>query len=156
MGSSASGGGAAYLDLWNQYNRVNVVANVVDSGATYTYATASWREVRGGATDQINFVMGLAEDQVLSSYGTTATTSGTVGSTNIFSVGFNSTTAPLSPQFTLVAQVASSTLGLSGSTSYSVWPLPGWNYLAACEFGESPSNTLNPNENSTLLAELRM
>src|SRR5262249_8993443 len=62
FGQVGSGGVAANLALWNMYNRVQVVTNVTDSGAAYTYSGATMRQARASPGNQINFINGLQEE----------------------------------------------------------------------------------------------
>ncbi len=156
VGGVASGGSAATLNVWNEYNRVLVSANVTDSGATYTYATNTWRQARASSGNQISFVLGAAEDAITVAYGASAAGSGTLGSTNIASVGLNSTTAAAAFGFSLVAQTTNTSLSLSGAASYVMSPPAGSGFVAALEFGTSPSNTLDSSATNTLSALLRM
>lgn len=67
-GASASGGTAARFGVWNAYNRVVVATRVVDTGTTYTYTSATIRQARASAGNQITFVYGQAEDGVTATY----------------------------------------------------------------------------------------
>lgn len=62
--AAASGGALATLGLWNYYNRRLHYAWSRDNGASYTYATATTRQARASANNQVNFISGLAEDAI--------------------------------------------------------------------------------------------
>lgn len=82
LGSSAAGGGAAYLYLWNAYNRVSVATTVTDSNSSWNYALAPIRNSDGSANNRISFVSGMAEDSVSVSFmdaGTNANATAFVG-----------------------------------------------------------------------------
>lgn len=61
-GSAAVGGGAAWIGLWNAYNRVPVSGQVRDTTSSWTYATAAWRAANNSATMRVTAVAGLSED----------------------------------------------------------------------------------------------
>ena len=50
--------------LWNYYNRVIRYMEVIEATATWTYTTATWRQARATATNQLEFILGVAEDAV--------------------------------------------------------------------------------------------
>jgi hypothetical protein len=56
---------AGNLAVWNAYNRRRVVTKVSDTTATWSYTSATVRQARASANNQISFVSGLAEDGVL-------------------------------------------------------------------------------------------
>jgi hypothetical protein len=67
FGGSAAGGTAAFLGVWNVYNRVDVMPAVTDQN-TWTYSSATVRQADNSAGNRISFVSGLAEDGVAVSY----------------------------------------------------------------------------------------
>jgi hypothetical protein len=67
FGGSAAGGTAAFLGVWNAYNRVDVTPAVTDQN-TWTYSGATVRQADNSAGNRISFVSGLAEDGVAVSY----------------------------------------------------------------------------------------
>lgn len=91
-GGSASGGTAGILDVWNMNNRVIETAGSVDSGAQYTYSSATIRQARASAGNQIQFVTGLQEDTGIISLFGRILTNVTVTSTGSFGIGIDSTT----------------------------------------------------------------
>lgn len=50
--------------LWNYYHRAEKNLYKSDTTATWNYTTATWRQARADATNQIEFVCGVAEDMV--------------------------------------------------------------------------------------------
>ncbi|WP_038960186.1 hypothetical protein [Bradyrhizobium japonicum] len=68
LGGSGSGGVAGYLGVWNAYNRVTASAAAIDSGLAYTYSSATVRQARASAGNQVSAVFGLAEDATQISY----------------------------------------------------------------------------------------
>jgi hypothetical protein len=93
FGASASGGTAAFLGVWNAYNRVSTGTDVTDSGAGYTYTTATVRQARASAGNQVSFVQGLQEDSIWASYALRINTTATIGAAGNVGLGLNSTSA---------------------------------------------------------------
>lgn len=50
--------------VWNYYNRVNRQMKVVETTASWTYSTATIRQARATATNQLDFVLGVSEDAI--------------------------------------------------------------------------------------------
>lgn len=86
--------------LWNYYNRVKRFMQVVDSDDTWDYTTATWRQVGGVATNQLDFVVGVIEDPVEAMMTAIAKNS-SVGVQVSCGIGINGTTIP---SFTLNGQ----------------------------------------------------
>lgn len=115
FGASASGGTASVLNVWNTYNRVFTATTVTDSGAAYSYASATTRQARASAGNQISFVLGAQEDGVNFHYSTN-TDSGAAGAA-VTGVGFDSTTT-----FGVAPWVVQCATNLSfGGTTSGVW-----------------------------------
>jgi hypothetical protein len=55
---------AGDLAIWNTYNRRKVVTKVSDTTATWSYTSATVRQARASANNQISFVSGLAEEGI--------------------------------------------------------------------------------------------
>lgn len=128
LGTIATGGGAALLNVWNAYNRVNVATSVGDDADTWnTVGTAAWENFHASAANRISFVMGLAEDSVQADLNSlmTASASGNAA----LGIGLNSSTAfSGSPGF-----AAATTLTHQRSL-YSGTPPLGYNYLQAIQY----------------------
>lgn len=153
-GASASGGTAAFLGLWNAYNRVSIGTTVTDSGANYTYTTATTRQERASAGNQVSFVIGIQEDAVAFNYFSTTVTVAVGGVTQI-GVGFNVTNA-----FSVAAAVFSPGVNGAAVSQQSVgqWSAPiGFNTLSANERGDGTNaNIFNNNSNNYMSAQVRM
>ena len=50
--------------LWNYYNRVCRVMAVVEGTNSWEYTTATWRQANNSATNQLDFIVGVAEELV--------------------------------------------------------------------------------------------
>jgi hypothetical protein len=95
FGSAALGGGAAFLYVWNCYNRVFVTTTVRDSNASWTYAGAPYVMLNyttpngAGANNRVSFVSGLVEDVVGTSLHINMTA---VNAGGVIGIGFDTTT----------------------------------------------------------------
>lgn len=88
---SGSGGALCTLGVWNCYNRIAVRTGVTDNGVAYGYAAAAIRQARASTLNQINLVVGLAEDGLMASYQGRVDIGNTAGYGNIY-IGLDSTT----------------------------------------------------------------
>jgi len=50
--------------VWNYYNRVPRYMACTDTTDTWNYTTATWRQANGAAGNKVEFVVGVAEDEV--------------------------------------------------------------------------------------------
>lgn len=112
--------------MWNRYNQVTREASVKDSTDSWTYTTATTRQKRGSANNQIEFVCGdvmpwSAIDCALS------TGSTTVGSYS--GVGYDSTTTPSGS----AGYHGASAVGDNMISNASGSAVAGYHYLAALE-----------------------
>jgi hypothetical protein len=67
-GSAAAGGGAAWIGLWNRYNRRRIIAAVLPTNTSWTYTVGTWRAPLGSTTFSVSFVCGRLEDYIESKY----------------------------------------------------------------------------------------
>lgn len=91
FGGSASGGTAASFGVFNYYNRVDVMTNVIDSGTTYTYTTATIRQARASAGNQVKFIVGVVEDGIFAAVSGGIQPTANIGAFGQIGVGCNST-----------------------------------------------------------------
>ena len=127
LGGSASGGTAGVLGLWNYYNRVPIVAASTDSGSSYTYGSATIREARGSAGNQISFIIGVVDLAFGFSY------SAAVGAGNCLTgVGLNTTTA-FSRQLQGIFGTSATSVEIAAGGGAALVPGIGLNFLAATE-----------------------
>ena len=154
-GGAGSGGLGAFLNVWNMYNRVLVAAKVTDNGAGYAYASATVRQARASAGNQISFVAGQQEDSFQANYGGTAALAVAVGNSVKFGIGIDSTTALSSPGF--LSYVESAAIAASGACAVTSGPLLGAHYISALESSPAASsNTFDVSSDNQLSAMFRM
>lgn len=131
--AAAAGGTANRLDVWNNYNRVDVAAMCRESTDSWTYNTTVTRPVNNSTNNRITFVIGASEDAV-HAISTAASESGGGSRDRINSIGVDSTTAWSGyPGFVTAAagQI------MSGVAHYRGLPGVGVHYVQALEYGES-------------------
>lgn len=89
FGGSASGGVAASFGVWNMYNRAYMLGQVVDNGASYTYASATERQARASANNQASYIVGLTEDLITCTYTQRIDTPATASAFGYIGLGFD-------------------------------------------------------------------
>jgi len=132
FGASASGGTAGFFGVWNMYNRVNISTDVVDSGVSYTYSSATTRQARASAGNQVSFVIGQQENAVYASYATRCDTTAVTNARATFGVGLDSTSA-FSGQASQVITGAASSAVAANSATKAFFPAIGLHFIAALE-----------------------
>jgi hypothetical protein len=80
----------ARLFVWNCYNRMGVTALVTDSTNSWTYSSATWRQMNNNTNNQIDVVAGLQEEPV--TIQNTALVLPTAGNFGAIGIGVSSTT----------------------------------------------------------------
>lgn len=76
--------------LWNYYNRVRRPMRKTDATATWTYTTATYRQANNSTANQIEFVVGVAEDSV--DVSVISSCANSAGTTLALGIGIDSTT----------------------------------------------------------------
>lgn len=153
LGGSASGGTPGVLGVWNNFNRVNVVAEVFDNGSGYTYSSATIRQARASAGNQVSFVCGLVEEGFSASALTSVNTVASGGAFGKTGFGVNSTTVMTNDTVFGVG----STLITRGPNSLVTMPGLGLNVISRNEGGDgSNANTFDGNGLDNLRVMVRM
>lgn len=162
LGSSAAGGGEAFLGVWNMYNRVTVATMVQDTTDSWTYQSGTWRSMNNSSTNRVSFVAGLSEDGFSARNSVLAQLTATSDQI-VIAFGLNSTSA-LAANSNIGNCTSTASANSQPNAFYSgVMPL-GFNYLQCIErctatvnpvtvYGDasSPSNVMH-----TFTALLRM
>jgi hypothetical protein len=130
-GGASSGGLAPEFLIWNMYNRVDVAGFTTDSGASYTYASTTFRAPRASGANVAYLVCGQIEDGLFASY--EADVSIPSGGTNRADIGvaINSTTP--AKRATITNQSTTAALAASGHVSMSTMVGLGQNTVFALE-----------------------
>lgn len=156
FGGSASGGTAASFGIYNYYNRVDVATNVIDSGSTYTYTTATVRQARASAGNQVKFIIGVVEGGILASVTAGVQTTANAGAIPQWGVGCNSTSA-----FTGQPAQATTTnavvAAFAGTATAFCAPSLGVYTVSSNENGDGThANTFDNNSLNTLTVQVRL
>jgi hypothetical protein len=157
LGAAASGGTAAFLSVWNAYNRVNITTNVIDSGTSYTYTSATFRQANASAGNQITLVVGLQEDGLTAAYSQRVDTVAASAADAQWGIGFDSTTT--FQNYARARVHATSAVVEIGTLPavLNMTPAIGVHVLAAVESGDNVNaNTFNGNSSANLSATFRM
>ena len=156
FGAAASGGTAAFFGVWNAYNRVTVGTTVTDSGTTYTYTSATVRQARASAGNQVTFVLGAQEDTVQFAYASRSATVAVSQAATNTGVGFDVTNAFGCSASAVQTSAAVSVTG--GNTNAGIWNAAfGVHVLAAVEASDSANaNSFDVTANNSLSVSLRL
>lgn len=123
--------------IWNYYNRVDRSLAKAETTASWAYATsATIRQVRATATNQVEFVIGVAEVEVQASYGCVLTQDMAGLLSFRIGLGLDTTTAFSTAQAgnTIVLTSANQS---TGAAAYAAYPAVGYHYLAMLEAGNA-------------------
>lgn len=92
LGASASGGTAAFLGVWNAYNRVRTTTIVRDSTTSWPYGVATWRSSNNSTGMRASFVLGIATEPVEGRFSTAV--QGAASQQGKVSIAYDATNAP--------------------------------------------------------------
>lgn len=132
--------------LSNIYNKLPFKMFVAESASSYTYTTATWRQVNANAENQLDFVIPLNNiDNVLPIMRARPVNSTTTGRTVRIAASLDITTTPSHYTF-IWGAVTSTDLVNSRVGIYPQMPLPvGKHYVAALEYVDSALDTMTWN-----------
>lgn len=132
-------GTAAVLGVWNNYNRVQVSTAVSDATASWTYSTATIRQSRASAVNQISFVSGLSEECILASANQAFGLAATVGATAQIGLAMDSTT--VFDKYSNANNNAATAVTIGAALSNSYKPQIGFHYISMNETGDGTTTT---------------
>lgn len=135
--------------VWNYYNRVSRSMKVVESTDTWTYTTATLRQARASAANQLDFVRGVAEDVVCAQVVSTASNSGAANTAQlVVGIGIDSTTTNsatvIAPSNNSVADVP-----VLPNASYIGIPAAGRHTIPWLEYSTASGTTTWYGDNGT-------
>lgn len=127
--------------LWNYYNRVTRRMYATDATASWTENSGSWRQANGAATNQLNFVVGVAEEPV--SAHVACGVARDAASTNTMAVGIGVDSTSARSDDCIVAGVMTAVAAKTQNASASIVTVPavGKHYLAWLEFSADATTT---------------
>jgi hypothetical protein len=119
--------------VWNRYNRVRRTLKVIDSTNTWNYTTATWRQSRASANNQVEFVIGDVMEISCIGYGITTNANAAGRATGI---GIDSTSSPTGLPGYFSGLV--SYTGAANQVSVARPPVvAGYHYVALLEYAEA-------------------
>lgn len=138
--------------VWNAYNRYPIVLQEQDPTATWTYATATYRQSRNSALNQCIAMTGLAEEELIVTFDQKLVNTGSpLARAAEIAIGVNSTTVPsdgmrgwYSSQGDSSAS-ASVTIGMNPHASVNVAPALGIQNINSLEQGDTGMNFYGAN-----------
>jgi hypothetical protein len=153
--AGASGGAAPFMGLWNYYNRVMLAGTTNDTGASYTYASSTLRQARGGVGtgNQVNFLIGVAEDNISAIWAYGMMTATVLTSVARLTLGLDSITAGWGPNFARVSASNANGTNQYGNGLQIFGPLLGWHYIAELQSADGTNASqfaLSVNEQMTV------
>lgn len=131
-GTTTNVGGKRFV--WNAYNRVPRAMAVIDTTDSWSYTTATIRQARANAGNQVEYVCGLAQDRVRAKVVATAVQLSNTAAHSKAGVGVDSTTA-----FSGLVRGgfvgAASSVDAAPGGEYAGVPGLGYHRLVWCESG---------------------
>ena len=126
--------------IWNYYNRVSRTLRVMDTTASWTYTTATVRQMRGSTANQVETVIGVAEVPVSLSLRIGA--QNTLAAKNMWAgIGHNATTAPVATsQSSYSTSPVSYYVQMLGA-GLTVYPAIGFSYFSMLEWSVASGTT---------------
>ena len=156
VGTVRSNGSAQINDsvllrmVWNAYNRRPRPMSVVDTTDNWNYTTLTWRQARATATNQLAFVRGLNEDEVLA-VARAAYSNSSLAVIGSAGIGLDSTSANSAQTFQSATAYAANNLA-PASAEYRGFPGLGYHYLAWLEISQATgTGTFYGDAGTTLL-----
>lgn len=139
-GSAQINDSAAKRHVWNNYNRILRFMRVTESTDSWSYTTATWRQVQASAANQLDIVRGLDEDAV-SVDSVVAALNSVAGVQLQTGIGLDSTSAIASGSLQgFHATQASNLLG-EWRASWKGLPGMGRHYFAWLEYSQATGTT---------------
>lgn len=126
--------------VWNYNNRVARSMSRVDATASWTYTTAVFRQANGSTANQLNFIVGVAED-VVTARVAAISVNGTLAVQETSGIGLNSTTVNSAIFNTSFTNPSGGSNGFSIAEFAGV-PVIGKNYLAWLEYSAASGTTM--------------
>lgn len=146
VGTVRSDGSATLNDklakrhVWNTYNRILRPMKVLETADTWAYATATYRQARASAANQLDLVIGLSEDAVRAEVRTNAGRD-TNGSATV-GIGVDSTsTAVAAGRTRWIANGALDVADYGVGATFVGYPGIGRHYIAWLEKGDGTNVT---------------
>lgn len=138
--------------LWNYYNRVRRPMRRVESTASWNYTTLTWRQANAAAANQVEFVVGVSEDEVqalLLGMGSNSS----AGNQFAVAIGLDATNAIATDQHHQAGVSAAAGSLTNMAAEYRGFPGVGRHYLAWLEQSVAAGTTTFYGNNATGVGE---
>lgn len=132
-------GVAGVLGVWNNYNRVYVATTSYDSTASWTYSSATARQARASAVNQISFVSGLPEEALEASYNVSFNTGAASGASLSAGIALDSTSS--FDKRGITTNNSATQFGATICVRMAYAPQIGYHYVSANEAGDGTNTT---------------
>lgn len=140
--TSASGGGANIIGIWNMYNAEELVSENWDAHANYSYTTSTWRAKNGNINNATVFVQGLNHRVAKFSSSTRSdNSSNTIWQTAAVLNNTTCTATNASSSIGMIATGGSNNSGRPQMIPYMSALVQGMNYFAPLEWGGGTGTT---------------
>ena len=130
---------AAFRHLWNYYHRKERSMLVVDTTNTWTYTTATIRQANGSTANQLDYVIGVAEDMIIARVASAAQNTGQV--TVAVGVGLDTTSGNSVGFIASRTTNPASNVNVTVSTDYQAMASIGRHYLVWTEYSVASGTT---------------
>lgn len=152
VGGSGSGGVAGSLGVWNLYNRNLTTAKSIDSGASYTYSSATVRQARASVGNQISVLVGLTVDTIDVIYQSRVDTAAAAGAFGTIGIGEDTTTVYSST--TVYSQTPAAAVHIGSPTATLIkTPLLGFHVYSGNQAGDGTNlSTFNGSGGGAVLS----
>lgn len=139
-GTTTTEDSAANRYLWNYYHRADRPMLRNETTATWTYTTNTWRQANNAAANQLNFIVGVAEESVFAK-AVGAARNSAAQQVAYVGIGLDATNANSATLMPLANIFSSATHFVALNAEYLGMPAAGRHYLAWLEIDVTATNT---------------
>lgn len=150
-GGTSQTGGKRFL--WNAYNRRQRHLEVIDTTNSWTYSTATWRQVQATAGNKVEYLCGLSEDEVKAEAVAFASTDNASPIMVASGVGVDATNANSAKLVGAHAPASISLVLNQVASKYKGFPGIGYHYLAWLEISTATGNTTWYGDNNATILQ---
>jgi hypothetical protein len=148
VGTIRATGGGAFSDsyatrwVWNYYNRVvRPMRSATESADSWTYATATYRQANANTANQLDFVIGWAEDALMAIVQAAGANNGAAPVAVPVSIGLDSTTTPATGCLMCPGLTQVTNFYVPTTAQLTTIPAVGRHFLAWLEIGSTGTTT---------------
>lgn len=126
--------------VWNYYNRVARPMSVLEATASWTYTTNTVRQANAAGGNQLDFVLGVAEDTVRATVSASARSAASTVDVNV-GIGLDSTSSISAVCLVVEATTPGGGIRVSLHAHFEGFPGVGRHYLAWLERSDATGTT---------------